>query len=214
MHNELIVLFRYLVPVILILPALSRHLKAQTWWPWRSPNQTPHEPAAASDVTVAATISDITVLRLLLPAFLFQQPPVAARSPIIEAIQIVHNTLPLRSIVRATAILYIPYLVLTHLISLPVIFGLLGTIVLTARSPWIYVLRTLVLESGWARWAWRRIWAFLTDQPIAIPGSGFSIQEKQVVLPPKLGKKNVTVAQSLQPSRLRFRFDILENQRW
>ncbi|CAE6410906.1 unnamed protein product [Rhizoctonia solani] len=204
----------YLVPVILILPALWRYLKAQTWWPWRSSNQTPHEPAAASDVTVAATISDITVLRLLLPAFLFQQPPVIPRSPIIEAIQTIHSTLPLRSVFRATAILYIPYLALTYFVSLPVLFGLLGTVILTARSPWIYVLRTLVSESGWARWAWRRIWAFLTGQPIVIPGSGFSMQEKQVVLPPKLGKKNVTVAQSLQPSRLRFRFDILENQRW
>ncbi|CAE6493534.1 unnamed protein product [Rhizoctonia solani] len=204
----------YLVPVFLILPALWRHLKAQTWWPWRSSNQTPHEPAAASDVTVAATISDITVLRLLLPAFLFQQPPVTPRSPIIEAIQTFHNTLPLRSLLRATAILYIPYLGLTHLISLPVLFGLLGTIVLTARSPWVYILRTLVSESGWARWAWHRVWAFLTGQPVIVPGSGFTLQEKPIVLPPKLGKKNVTVAQSLQPSRLRFRFDILENQRW
>ncbi|CAE7182674.1 unnamed protein product [Rhizoctonia solani] len=204
----------YLVPVILILPALWRHLKAQTWWPWRSLNQTPHEPASASDVTVAATISDITVLRLLLPAFLFQQPPIAARSPIIEAIQTVHNTLPLRSVLRATAILYVPYLALTYLVSLPVLFGLLGTAVLTARSPWIYTLRTLVSESGWARWAWRRVWACLTGQPVVIPGSGFSVQDKPVSLPPKLGKKNVTVAQSLQPSRLRFRFDILENQRW
>ncbi|KAG8732178.1 hypothetical protein FRC11_000234 [Ceratobasidium sp. 423] len=50
--------------------------------------------------------------------------------------------------------------------------------------------------------------------PVIVPGSGFTFQEKPVVLPPKLGKKNVTVAQSLQPSRLRFRFDILENQRW
>ncbi|GAB1520205.1 hypothetical protein RhiTH_003278 [Rhizoctonia solani] len=204
---------RYLVPIIVILPALWKHLKAQTWWPWRSSNQPPHEPAAASDTTVAATISDITVLRLLLPAFLFQQPPVAARSPIIEAIQNFHNTLPLPSILRATAILYVPYLALTYLISLPVIFGLLGTIVLTARSPWMSVLRTLVSESGWVKWAWRRIWAFLTGQPVVVPGSGFSIQEKPVVLPPKLGK-TINISQSLQPSRLRFRFDILENQRW
>ncbi|KAF8752221.1 Integral peroxisomal membrane peroxin [Rhizoctonia solani] len=188
---------------------------------WRSPN--PSESwlllgtwwflSAASDTTVAATISDITVLRLLLPAFLFQQPPVAARSPIIEAIQNFHNTLPLPSILRATAILYVPYLALTYLISLPVIFGLLGTIVLTARSPWMSVLRTLVSESGWVKWAWRRIWAFLTGQPVVVPGSGFSIQEKPVVLPPKLGK-TINISQSLQPSRLRFRFDILENQRW
>ncbi|KAF8688587.1 Integral peroxisomal membrane peroxin, partial [Rhizoctonia solani] len=203
----------YLVPIIVILPALWKHLKAQTWWPWRSYNQPPHEPAAASDTTVAATISDITVLRLLLPAFLFQQPPVAARSPIIEAIQNFHSTLPLPSILRATAILYVPYLALTYLISLPVIFGLLGTIVLTARSPWMSVLRTLVSESGWVKWAWRRIWAFLTGQPVVVPGSGFSIQEKPVVLPPKLGK-TINISQSLQPSRLRFRFDILENQRW
>ncbi|KAH7337500.1 integral peroxisomal membrane peroxin-domain-containing protein [Rhizoctonia solani] len=205
---------RYLVPVIVILPSVWRHLKAQTWWPWRSSIQPPHEPVAASDVTVAATISDITVLRLLLPAFLFQQPPVVARSPIIEAIQTFHNNLPLRPLLRATAILYVPYLALTYFISLPVLFGLLGTIVLTARAPWVYILRTLVSESGWARWAWRRIWAFLTGQPVIVPGTGFSIQEKQVSLPPKLGKKSVTVAQSLQPSRLRFRFDILENQRW
>ncbi|CEL53340.1 Peroxisomal membrane protein PEX30 OS=Saccharomyces cerevisiae (strain ATCC 204508 / S288c) GN=PEX30 PE=1 SV=1 [Rhizoctonia solani AG-1 IB] len=204
---------RYLVPVIVILPALWKHVKAQTWWPWRSPNQPPHEPAAASDVTVAATISDITILRLLLPAFLFQQPPVAPRSPIIEALQTFHNTLPLRSVLRATAILYVPYLALTYWISLPVIFGVLGTIILTARSPWISVLRTLVSGNGWARWAWRRIWAFLTGQPIVVPGSGFAIQQKPVALPPKLGK-TIKITQSLQPSRLRFRFDILENQRW
>jgi hypothetical protein len=202
------------VPVLIILPAVWRHLKAQSWWPWRSIQHAPHEPVAASDVTVAATISDITLLRFLLPPFLFTQTPVPARSPILEALKISPSPLPLKSVIRATAILYVPYLALTYLIPLPVLFGLLGTIVLTARAPWICVLRTLVSESGWARWVWHRMWAFLTGQPVVIPGSAFRLPEKPVVSAPKLGKRNESIAQKLQPSRIRFRFDILENQRW
>jgi hypothetical protein len=212
------VVYRFLLPLFIISPALWRHLKSQTWWPWRTAH-TSHDLVAASDVTVAATISDITILRLLLPPFLFVPTPVPSRSPIIEALRLSQRTLSLKSLFRATAILYIPYLSITYLISLPVIFGLAGTVLLTARAPWVCVVRTHVAESGWARWIWRRVWAFLTGQAVVIPGSTFTLQEKHTTGKARSGlpstiKKRASVAQGLQPAKLRFRFDILENQRW
>ncbi|QRV84742.1 integral peroxisomal membrane peroxin protein [Ceratobasidium sp. AG-Ba] len=208
----LLAVWWFLVPLFVISPALWRHLTSQTWWPWKETSK-PLEPVSASDATVAATISDITALRLLLPPFLFTSTPVPSRSPILEAIRITHSTLPLKSLLRATAILYIPYLLATWLIPLPVLFGLVGTIMLTIRAPWICVVRSQVAENGWARWIWRRVWAFLTGLPVVIPGSTFTLQrrEEKPSVAPK-GKKSV--AQELKPNRLRFRFDILENQRW
>ncbi|KAG9118698.1 hypothetical protein FRC07_006663, partial [Ceratobasidium sp. 392] len=213
-----VAIFGFLVPLVVISPAVWRYLKVQSWWPWREVH-TPHEPVAASDVTVAATISDITSLRLLLPPFIFGSTPV--RSPILDALRLSSNALPLKSLLRATAILYIPYLLATFLIPLPVIFGLVGTVILTIRAPWIVVLRSHVSENGWARWIWRRVWAFLTGQPVIIPGSAFTLQSSPTSMTgigrsgvvPKVVKKN-TSASTLKPVNLRFRFDILENQRW
>ncbi|KAG8690320.1 hypothetical protein FRC08_010567 [Ceratobasidium sp. 394] len=207
---------RFLVPVFVIAPALWRHLKVQSWWPWREVNPS-HELIAASDVTVAATISDITSLRLLLPSFFPVSAPLHSRSPILDALRLSQNTLPLKSLLRATAILYIPYLLTTYLVPLPIIFGLVGTVVLTVRSPWICVVRSHVSENGWVCWIWRRVWAFLTGQPVVVPGSTFTLREKPVNTGGtgksglKAGKKSASM---LEPAKLRFRFDILENQRW
>ncbi|KAG8741450.1 hypothetical protein FRC10_002854 [Ceratobasidium sp. 414] len=206
----------FLVPLFAIAPALWRYIKGQPWWPWREANP-PHEPIAASDVTVAATISDITSLRLLVPLFFPVPAPLHSRSPILDALRLSQNTLPLKSLLRATAILYIPYLLTTYLVPLPIVFGLVGTVVLTIRAPWICIIRSHVSENGWTCWIWRRVWAFLTGQPVVVPGSTFTLQEKPVNAGGsgksglKAGKKS---ASTLEPARLRFRFDILENQRW
>ncbi|KAG8767264.1 hypothetical protein FRC12_006365 [Ceratobasidium sp. 428] len=215
--------FVFLIPVFVISPALWRYLKARDWWPWREVH-TPYEPLAASDVTVAATISDITSLRLLIPPFLFTPRSLATRSPILSALRLSHSTLHLKSLFRATAILYIPYLLTTWLVPLPVIFGLAGTVILTLRAPWTRVLWSHVSENGWTRWVWRRVWAFLTGQPVVVPGSAFTLQASPVSATGStstsgIGKSGVvvkknTTSSTLQPAKLRFRFDILENQRW
>lgn len=61
------------------------------------------------------------------------------------------------------------------------------------------------------------MWAFLTGQAVSVPGASFKLQERAVTGKsplPKAGKKKANLVEGLKPAKLRFRFDILENQRW
>lgn len=61
------------------------------------------------------------------------------------------------------------------------------------------------------------MWAFLTGQPVEVPGASFKLQEKAAVgksALPKVVRRKTSLVQGLKPAKLRFRFDILENQRW
>lgn len=104
--------------------------------------------------------------------------------------------LPSSTMLRVTAWLYIPYLVLTYTVPLRIIIGIFGTLVLSWRAPWAVYLRTTVWGSAYFRWAIYRLWAKLSGQPLPSPTiSTFSLPSQPV-------------------NTVRFLFTIYENQRW
>ncbi len=140
-----------------------------------------------TEASIQAALKDLASLHILLPSF----PAFpASLSP---------SAFPSTSLVRACAIAFVPYFVLTYLIPVRVLVGLLGTIVLTYRAPFARLLRAALWRSAFVRWALYRCWAGLSGIPMPSPIPG-----------PAVGAAaNTTVA-----AKFRFAFIMYENQRW
>ncbi|XP_006460968.1 hypothetical protein AGABI2DRAFT_70177, partial [Agaricus bisporus var. bisporus H97] len=119
----------------------------------------------------------------------------------LPALPRVSSPLPPRALFRAAAILSVPWLCLTLLVSPRVIVALLGSVVLTYKAPWVRVLSSVLWRSALFRHLCYRLSAFLTGQA-----------------PPEYSVSNNSAAllsSSPQPaSSLRFLFTVYENQRW
>ncbi|PPQ89576.1 hypothetical protein CVT25_012248 [Psilocybe cyanescens] len=145
---------------------------------WRQKNVSSIKPPT-TEHTLRSVVSDLTVIQALLPSL----PP---------------SSIPIPSLLRVVAILYIPYIALSFFVSFRVVCALGGTVLLTWRAPWAIVLRATAWRSAWLRWSVYKTWAFLSGE--ALPERVYSFQPST---------NSLTPVQSL-----RFLFTIYENQRW
>ncbi|KAG5653631.1 hypothetical protein H0H81_011857 [Sphagnurus paluster] len=136
------------------------------------------KPAPTTEQTLQSAVTDLTTIHALLPA----RPSLR----------------PSKALVRVAALLYIPYLLVTYFVPLPILFALAGTAILTARAPFTLTVLAVFQRSAWLRWSARSVAAFLTGQP----------------LPPVVLSLQPTPASPTPVPSLRFLFTIYENQRW
>jgi len=137
-------------------------------------------PPPITEHNLQATISDLTTIHSLIPAI----PPLEIATATVLA--------------RVSAILYLPYLLLTYFVSLRVLVGLFGTLLLSWRASWARTIRYRLWRSAWVRWSVYYAWSVLVGQPL--PPMTLSLQP---------------TSSSAQPvNSTRFLFTIHENQRW
>ncbi|KAJ7350239.1 integral peroxisomal membrane peroxin-domain-containing protein [Mycena albidolilacea] len=141
-------------------------------------------PPLASEQTVQAAVADLTSIEALIPT-LPALPP-SLRAP--------------KLLLRASLMLYLPYLLLTHLVPLRVLVAIAGTVLLVWRAPWVAALRVSLWRTAWFRWGLYHLLATVTGQPIP--------------LPPTSAFSAAAVAAPTPTKSLRFLFTIYENQRW
>lgn len=128
------------------------------------------------------TISDLTIIQSLIPPF--------------PSTQLLPSVLTL---FRVALIVYVPYLILTHLVPLRIVLGVVGSLLLSWRAPWLAALRSTLWRNAWVRWSVYHTWARLS-------GSSLPFQHLAVVEAPP--------APPVSGNSLRFLFTIYENQRW
>ncbi|KAJ6607777.1 integral peroxisomal membrane peroxin-domain-containing protein [Mycena sp. CBHHK59/15] len=141
-------------------------------------------PPLASEHTVQLAVADLSAIDALLPALPALSPTLAAP----------------KTLLRVSLILYVPYLLLTHLVRLRVLVAVAGTVLLVWRAPWVLALRNSLWRSAFVRWALYRAAAALTGQPL--PLAAHSALSAAAVAAPAPTKS------------LRFLFTVYENQRW
>ncbi|KAI0708171.1 integral peroxisomal membrane peroxin-domain-containing protein [Cerioporus squamosus] len=154
---------RYVLPVAVFL----------VFFRLRSKPQAQATTPPVTEDTLQRAIADITTIHALLPS----------RPTFTEPSAIPPPTVLLRSI----AVLYIPYLALTHLVRIRIIIALSGTVIFTWRARWTSVLRGALWRSAHIRWA------SLSDAQLASVSAS---------------------AQAPQGTSMRFLFTVYENQRW
>ncbi|KAG8941939.1 hypothetical protein FRC03_003848, partial [Tulasnella sp. 419] len=181
---------RYLLPALIIAPIALQWIAIKTPFMSRLRRQ-PHSPPT-TEGTISQVMTDVQIIQGLLP-----------RS-ILPALN-----LPLRNFVRLLVLLWVPYIIITWVFGLKVIIAIMGTVLLSWRSPWARACRSLLSRSGWTRWAIKRIWSFLTG----IPSPVFSASAETPPATPPSPHSHI-LASLPPPAFLRFRFTVLENQRW
>ncbi|KAF9562764.1 hypothetical protein CPC08DRAFT_662667 [Agrocybe pediades] len=135
--------------------------------------------APTTEHALRNVIADLTVIQSLLP-------------------QLPTSSIPITTALRVVSILYLPYLLLSFLVSFRVICAILGTVLLTWCAPWAIVLRATAWRSAWLRWTAYKAWSVLTGSP----------------LPPRTFSDQPTIHSLTPVQSLRFLFTIYENQRW
>ncbi|KAJ7115493.1 Peroxin/Dysferlin domain-containing protein [Mycena crocata] len=141
-------------------------------------------PPLASEHTLQAAVADLTVIEALLPTLPALSPSLAAP----------------KLLLRASLVLYVPYLILTHLVRLRVLVAIAGTVVLTWRAPWAVALRNTLWRSAWFRWGVYRLSSAVTGQPLPLASQS--------------ALSAAAVAAPTPTKSLRFLFTVYENQRW
>lgn len=180
---QFIFYFRYFLPIILT-SAILLHRRL-------SPRPTPtSSPPVVTEHALQRALSDLHTINALLPSF---PPTPYASTPL----------LPLVSLLRLCGALYLPYLLLTHLVSLRVLVAITGTVLLTWRAPWAHTARRIAGSSAHIRWAAYRAAAALTGLPLS---SSTSPSSSLAVIQSQEGPR--------EGARIRFLFTIHENQRW
>ncbi|KAJ6558585.1 integral peroxisomal membrane peroxin-domain-containing protein [Mycena vulgaris] len=137
----------------------------------------------ASEHTLQAAVADLSTIEALIPAF--PSLPASLAAP--------------KLLLRASLVLYVPYLILTHLVRLRVLVAIAGTILLTWRAPWAVALRSALWRSAWFRWTIYRLSAAITGQPLPLASQSAISSAAAAATPTK---------------SLRFLFTVYENQRW
>nr|GAT57686.1 predicted protein [Mycena chlorophos] len=140
----------------------------------------------ASETILQQAVSDLTVIESLLPTI--PTLPATLAEPTV--------------LVRACAVLYIPYLLITlFLVRLRVLVGIVGSILLAWRAPWAGALRHALWRNAWFRWTIYRASALITGQPLPLAAQSAAL--------------SVSSATTASPTKsLRFLFTVYENQRW
>lgn len=135
-----------------------------------------------TEVSLQSAVSDLNAVQSLLPTL----PSLPAT--------------PLPNLLRASAIIYVPYILLTYLVPLRILLGLSGTLLLTYRATWATYIRRTLWRSAWVRWSTYRIWSYLSGLPFPDTLPPAPIHAESIPGEPV--------------ARLRFLFTIYENQRW
>jgi hypothetical protein len=161
--------YRYLLPAIILLA-----LVATQWLSYPRPT-TP-----TTEHVLQSTITDLIIIQSLLSTF----PTVPLASPTL--------------LLRLSTFLYIPYLLVTHFVPLRVILGIVGTLCLSWRAPWVIIVRSTLWRSAWVRWSVHHAYSHLSGEP----------------LPPRILSFQPTLTSSKPVNALRFLFTVYENQRW
>ncbi|OSX66618.1 hypothetical protein POSPLADRAFT_1064812 [Postia placenta MAD-698-R-SB12] len=169
---------RYLLPTIIVASiAVVR---------WRYP--APSTAALVTEDTLQQTISDLSTLLALLPPL----PPV-------------HDAPPLFILMRVSAIMYVPYLILTYFVRLRIILALAGTLIFTWRARWAALIRRALWRSAHIRWATYRAWSAL---------SGLPLPARALTRVSASSGATATHDLPTPANELRFLFSVYENQRW
>ncbi|TFK89014.1 hypothetical protein K466DRAFT_645191 [Polyporus arcularius HHB13444] len=175
---------RYVLPVAVFI----------VFFRLRSKPQVQSTTPPATEDTLQRAIADLTTINVLLPSRPTLTGPSALPPP--------------TALLRSIAVLYIPYLALTHLVRIRVIIALTGTLMFTWRARWAGVLRGALWRSAHIRWAVYHAWSRLSGQPLPpITRSPQSLSDAQLA--------SVSAsAQALPTTTMRFLFTVYENQRW
>ncbi|KAJ7495993.1 integral peroxisomal membrane peroxin-domain-containing protein [Mycena galericulata] len=141
-------------------------------------------PQIASEHTLQAAVADLTAIEALIPA----SPPLPP------------NLAAPKVLLRGSLVIYVPYLLLTHLVRLRVLVAIAGTVLLSWRASWAVALRNSLWRSAWFRWSVYHLVAAITGHPLPL-ASQSALSAAAVTAP--------TPTKSL-----RFLFTVYENQRW
>jgi hypothetical protein len=162
---------------------------------------------ASTEATLQVALADLTTILHLLPSL----PPLRSFN------------LPTLSIIRLSVAVYAVYGALIFILPLNSIIAIMGTFLLTWRAPWARTARNIVISNGWIRYLSKRAWEGLTGiSPTTHgPESPTASRSPGAVSPTETsgGIKSTEIDPLFQtsippPSRMRFRFTVLENQRW
>ncbi|ETW80460.1 hypothetical protein HETIRDRAFT_33336 [Heterobasidion irregulare TC 32-1] len=164
---------RYLSPVVILgIITLTR---------WKSRPSSPPVAPLLSEANLQLTISDFSTIFTLLPVV----PNLPSTSSVI--------------LLRVCAFSYPPYLILTYFVRLRIILGVVGTVLLSWRAPWMCLLRANLWQSAWIRWSLYRVWSYI---------SGLPLPARPLVL-------EIASQSSGSPvNTVRFLFTLYENHRW
>ncbi|KAI0790692.1 integral peroxisomal membrane peroxin-domain-containing protein [Abortiporus biennis] len=174
------VALRYVLPIATISVLLAAR--------WTLNSQT--SPPPITEDSLQKTITDMNTILALLPTI--PSPP----------------TVVLPILLRVSAILYIPYLLLTYFVRLRVLLAIAGTILLTWRARWAGLIRRGIWRSAYIRWVIYRSWALLSGQPL--PPPTLSPQSNSTA-----SELTVNSKEGQNPTNsIRFLFTVYENQRW
>ncbi|KAG8907447.1 hypothetical protein FRB99_004242 [Tulasnella sp. 403] len=186
---------RFLLPSLLLIPIVIQLLSPRIPFLRRLTNRSDNGPPA-TESTISQTLADVHAINALLP-HLPQVP-----------------TLPPPTVVlRIISIVYIPYLVIVYVCSVKVLVALVGTVLVTWRSPWATSSRRILSRSGWAKWVVYRSWRVLSGQTTSLPFVASSTPAPS----PTNSKHSINNAPEYdlpEPTHLRFQFIVFENQRW
>lgn len=135
-----------------------------------------------TEQSLQAAISDLAAIRSLIPSA--PTPP----------------STPIFTLFRVSAIIFPPYLFLTYFVSMRVLLGISGTMVLTWRAGWAQTMRSLIWRSAHIRWSLYSLWSYISGEPL--PERIIAVQSE-------------SQSNSSKPiNSIRFLFTIYENQRW
>ncbi|KII92180.1 hypothetical protein PLICRDRAFT_36971 [Plicaturopsis crispa FD-325 SS-3] len=173
---------RYTLPISILFVLTVRRYSA--------PKRT-GPPPPATEHTLENTIAHLDSLSSVLPSF--SQPPFAA-------------TLTPSRLLRALTLLYLPYLILTHLVPLRILIALTGTIFLTWNASWASFLRRTLWRTAHVRWACYKLGSVL----LALPPPHAPAQPPSILSVPAAAAPSTPA----QGQTVRFLFTLYENQRW
>ncbi|KAG6378082.1 integral peroxisomal membrane peroxin-domain-containing protein [Boletus reticuloceps] len=139
--------------------------------------------------------------------------------PSMPSSQIPFLPVPSLTLVRIAAVLYLPYLVLTYLVPLPICIAISGTLLIIHRARWARNARAALARSAHLRWAFYHLASLLSGTPLPTP----------LTPPPEYASRPVSGATDYSSAHshtdddpsaprpsppLRFLYTIYENQRW
>lgn len=171
------VVYRFFLPIIMTSAVLIRK--------WLS-NKQPPAPVV-TEKNLQRAISDLHNINILLPSI-----PHAPSTTLV-------------TLLRTSAIVYIPYIILTYFVSIRVLLGVTGTVVLTWRAPWAHTTRRIAWKSAHIRWATYHLLSRITGQQLSIP---------DVPAQSQLQAQTAGAPQKKPGDSVRFLFTVYENQRW
>ncbi|KAG1724093.1 integral peroxisomal membrane peroxin-domain-containing protein [Suillus paluster] len=147
-----------------------------------------------TDSALHALVSDLTTIHALLPV----SPVIASPLP------------PSLLVLRVLAFTYLPYLILTSFVGLRVCIAICGTLFMIHRAHWARHVRASITRSAHVRWAFYRLYSFVSGVPLPPPASPSPLEASTKIRP-----ASVLADDTPKPSPpLRFLFTVYENQRW